>query len=181
MRLLIALIALGLVGCADKAALDAATSKAEAAEAAASAAKGELEKLKERLTDLELQHALAQASGASVSTDSKLYGVANTTQGKVLIAVESVTPYLDGFKVRLRVGNLMSANFDGAKLTIVHAKEKASPTDLSGVETKEIQVTDTFRAGAWTYTEVVLTPVKASQIKRLNVQVEFDSVKLLRP
>lgn len=181
MRLLIALAALVLSGCAEKAALDAATLKAEAAEAAASAAKGELEKLKERLTDLELQHALSQASGASVSTDSRLYGVANTTQGKVLVVVDSVTPYLDGFKVRLRIGNLMSANFDGAKLTVVHAREKASPTDLPGVETKEIQVTDTFRAGAWTNTEVVLTPVKASQIKRLNVGVEFDNVRLARP
>lgn len=181
MRLLIALVALGLSGCADKAALEAATKKAEAAEAAASAAEGELAKLKERLTDLELQHALSQASGASVSTESKLYGVANTTQGKVLVAVDSVTPYLDGFKVKLRIGNLMSASFDGAKLTVVHAKEKSSPTDLPGVETKEIQVTDTFRSGAWTNTEVVLSPAKASQIKRLNVQVEFDNVRLLRP
>jgi hypothetical protein len=58
------------------------------------------------------------SDSATVSTEREGYGVARTQFGPFTVANRGVTPYLDGFKVKLAIGNLTSATFHGVKLTV---------------------------------------------------------------
>jgi len=48
---------------------------------------------------------------ANISTEENLYGLARTKYGTFTISAKVVTPYLDGFRVTLSIGNLTSADF----------------------------------------------------------------------
>lgn len=64
---------------------------------------------------------LAQPSDvepALVSATEPGYGLARTKLGPVAVSVEGVEKYLDGYKVRLKLGNLTSGTFGGVKLRV---------------------------------------------------------------
>jgi len=58
------------------------------------------------------------AESAEISTAGDGYGVARTKFGPFVVVGRGVTPHLDGYKVKLAVGNLTSATFHGAKVKV---------------------------------------------------------------
>ena len=59
-----------------------------------------------------------ESGEATVSTIEPGYGVAKTKFGSFTVTVKSATNYLDGYKLRLVIGNLTTATFNGAELSI---------------------------------------------------------------
>lgn len=108
---------------------------------------------------------------ATVPTDSKEYDIAKTPYGSFLVIVDRVDPYLDGFKVKMRVGNLSDATFTSGKMTILWG-------ELGFEHEKSMQLAADVLPGRYTQVEAVLTPSKASEIKELHVSLEFGGAKL---
>jgi hypothetical protein len=85
-------------------------------------ANAQFEKLKEKV---ELDHIQNESSRddyksavASLDSDCQTYGVARSSLGGVVVRCESVTPYLDGFKMRLLATVLAPIEVNGLTLTV---------------------------------------------------------------
>ena len=107
---------------------------------------------------------------ASISTESgrNIYQLARTRYGTFTISAKDVTQYLDGFKVRLEIGNLTSAQFTGAEISVAWGASHR----------KQFQVTNSFRPGTFTEVEVALTPAKSEDVKRLTVGISVNQLVL---
>lgn len=130
--------------------------------------------LKSRVESLE-------SGQATASTEEQGYDIARTKFGPFTVSTRGVTPYLDGFKVKLRVGNLTNADFNGAKLKLAWGP----PFDGNSHEEwekaqkkKEMSVTNRFASGSFTDVEVILTPAKPEEIKSFAVGFELDQLQL---
>lgn len=140
-----------------------------AAEKAASAAQSASDDLRNQIAALRLAVNEQGESPAFVSADESGYGIINTRHGRLVASVESAAPYLDGFKVTLSIGNLTSADFDGAK---VHLMWGEKPNE------KAFNITDTIRAGAFNNVTVVMSPAKPADLKLFSVGLSLSKVKL---
>lgn len=146
----------------------------------------EVRKLQTNLLKLQFRVDALESGGALVSTEEQGYGIAKTNFGAFTISANAVTPYLDGFKVKLRIGNLTSANFNGAKIAVSWGGAKdifeQIVNDVEGGsknrKKKEVSVTNQFPSGAFTDLEVVLTPAKPEEIKTLWVGIQLDQLAL---
>lgn len=110
------------------------------------------------------------SGSAIVSTEEKGYSIAQTKYGAFAVSCKNVIPYLDGYKIVLDIGNLTSARFNGAKLSVNWGK--------ANEHKKEISVTNNFPPGRYTPVELVLTPAKPEEIKTFNVVLEFNQMAL---
>jgi len=130
--------------------------------------------LKSRIESLE-------SGEATASTEEQGYDIARTKFGPFTVSTRGVTPYLDGFKVKLRVGNLTNADFNGAKLKLGWGP----PYDGKNYEEwqkaqkkKEMSATNRFASGSFTDVEVILMPAKPEEIKSITVGFELDQLQL---
>jgi hypothetical protein len=100
-----------------------------------------------RLADLEARN----GSSTTVQTDDSGYGTIHVDQGIFIVRAVSATPYLDGYKVHLKIGNSTSATFRGATTNIMWGTSQDS-TD------KDYDVTNLFPSGAYTDVDVFFEP-----------------------
>jgi len=114
-----------------------------------------------------------------VSSEEPGYGTARTQFGPFTVQIASVTPYLDGYRVKLTNGNLTSATFKGAKLKVSWGPiDMKDEVDARNFHDKEIGVTDTFLAGTLTPLNVVLTPARPKDIKAIMVEIHLNQMSL---
>lgn len=118
---------------------------------------------------------------ARMSVEDKGYGIARTPYGTLTISAVNTSPYLDGYKIALSIGNLTSATLKGAEVSVVWGL----PLDLNNFQayqksrkSKKFKVTNDFPSGAYTDVEVALTPAKPEEIKTISVGVAFDTISL---
>jgi len=78
----------------------------------------QITELKSELLVLQIRVSALESGEATVSTEEEGYDIAKTKFGPFTVSCSGATPYLDGFKVKLRIGNLTNAKFNGAKLNI---------------------------------------------------------------
>ena len=141
-------------------------------------------KLRSDFFALQYRVSALESGVATVSTEEEGYGVAKTKFGPFTVSTRSASPYLDGFKIKLRIGNLTNANFNGAKLN-VNWGPPLDDKNLKNIEEwsknqrqKEIDLTKGFPSGAFTDAEIVLTPAKAEDIKNFTVGIELNQLSL---
>ncbi len=149
----------------------------------------DLEKLSTQIDSLQKRVMALESGEATVSSEKEGYDIARTKFGPFTVAVGNATPYLDGYKVTLRVGNLTNANFNGVKLNIAwgiprlfetlndHSFKEWAKWDRL-LKKKEFAVTTTLESGAYTDIEVNLTPAKPEEIKSFKVSFELDQLEL---
>ena len=88
-------------------------------------------KLQIDLLKLQFRVDALESGDASVSSEEQGYGIANTNFGTFTVSTRAVTPYLDGFKVKLRIGNLTS-DLASIRRTPLYAAMRLDST-LTGV------------------------------------------------
>jgi hypothetical protein len=125
----------------------------------------EVAKLQSRLNDL-------QSGQVTVNTDEKAYNIAQTKFGSFAVICKNVTPYLDGYKIVLEIGNLTSGTFQGATLVFEYGN--------NGNGSKTIEVSNIFLPGRYSNVEVILTPAKPEDIKTITVYLQFNGMALAR-
>jgi len=129
-----------------------------------------VDQLEHELTKLRLQVSGLTDGTASVSTEDKGYSVAPTKYGAFTVLCRNISPYLDGYKAQLGIGNLTSARFNGAKIILRWGKHFS--------KSKETSVTNSFLPGRSTNLEVVMTPAKPEDVKVFLVTLDFDQMTL---
>ena len=91
-----------------------------------------------------------------------------------------MSPYLDGFTAKLRIGNLTSANFNGVKVTASWGPPLAAGFEeyLNKRKNKEVGLTTTLNAGTFADISVALTPAKPEEVKEFDVGLKLDQLSL---
>jgi hypothetical protein len=115
--------------------------------------------------------------------EAKKYIPVKSPAGPVLLVLENVEPYLDGFKVTLRLGNPTSAGLSGikGKITWGRAFDPKNPSQDPQSQTKQFDDPTFFPAGAWTYLSINIGPATANQARLIGVEPEFNQVSLRQP
>ena len=117
---------------------------------------------------------------ATVTTEEEVYSVAKTRFGAFPVISKGAVTYLDGYKVKLMIGNLTSATFHGAKVTVTWALplERDISDWIKSKKTKVFDLTTTFLPGKYATVELALTPAKPEEIKKVFVGLEFSRLSL---
>lgn len=111
----------------------------------------------------------------------------DTDTGSFLIIVEDAVPYLDGYKVRLQIGNPSTAKYSGFKAKVKWAKKYNFPKFTAAfyrewrksIQEKEVSFTDTLEPGTWNKVELILSPAGADQLGYFEVSLETETVALV--
>lgn len=128
-------------------------------------------------------------SSASVDTSQEVYGVSRNQFGAFLVVAKSIVPHLDGYKVRLEIGNPTMTTFQGADLKIewgplINLDATETPEKLKAYldarRSKNFSVMNVFPPGTYTGVDVVLAPAAAQDVREINVAVTFNSLSLRR-
>ena len=126
------------------------------------------------------------STSTSVETNGSGYGVVQTEQGPFLVQAMSAIPYLDGYKIRLQVGNPGTATMRGAILHLEWGlrygdKSKTYTEVTASRKKKDFDVTTTFDPGAYTNVDLFLSPAKPEEVKIIDVGLKFNIVVLRKP
>jgi hypothetical protein len=134
---------------------------------------------------------LASGSTKSIILDlsSKNFSRVDTGAGLFLVSCQDVVPYLDGYKLKLHIGNplLMTANGltvrarwgrpfperGGGELTYDHWH--------SQLRTKDFELVETIQPGRWNAVELILSQTEAREIGYVEVSLETKLVSLAAP
>jgi len=205
------LSALLLVGCSEDQDARSRLSKLEAQvsglETRLATSEDQAKKLSSSLwnVQVEMWSKIETESAAVVDPSSKGYSIARNEYGAFPVIIEDAQTYLDGHKIKLRVGNLTSAAMTDVKLELVYGvRDPAYPTRdatlsdadntkafqqyLATVEqNKKTRRTLTVDAGkdfapaSWNIVEAIISPSKAEDLGRIEVKVKVSGMKLSTP
>jgi hypothetical protein len=116
---------------------------------------------------------------------TRSYSVVKTNLGQLLVSVVDFSPYLNGYKLKLAVGNPSFVTYNGAKLTVrwgAAPKWGAPDFDSSkwqrNLQSKDLSIPNTLLPGAWNQVELVIAPASADQTGYLAISVNLDQVAL---
>lgn len=112
--------------------------------------------------------------------DNKGYQAARAPAGSVLVVLEKLEPYLDGYTVSLRFGNPTTAEYSGVKGKVKWGRlyDSKKDQDFNKLLEKEIDLKDDLKAGSWTIVKFNIAPAKPDEVRRLIIQPTFDHLKL---
>jgi hypothetical protein len=180
-----ALLVVSVAGCQQQSAtrMDELVAKVEGLEKANSALEERVTDLKGRLDWLEQMDKLNAVKRESAEFDpqeNRAYESIDAPTGRVLLVLDKVEPYLDGFTVHLRVGNPSSAAYAGMKGKVKwgRALDFKKNAEHNKLAEKEINLTDTLAAGAWTIVTFKIGPANADQVRRIIIEPQFNSVQM---
>lgn len=124
-------------------------------------------------------------------TGQKSYQRINSNTGIFLVILDNVSPYLDGQKVTLSIGNPSSAKYTGFKLKLTwgmrfpefdgkDAEEwnKQYRLAIESTKEKEISLPDTLQPGSWNKVSFNLAPAQSKEFGRLTIEMITDNVSL---
>lgn len=155
--------------------------------------KGRVSALQQEVSDLrtslfwvQLQQDQYRTINLDLSSPRK-YQRIDASTGSFLVSVIEGVPYLEGYKLRLNIGNPSYATYAGFTL-----KAKWGPKyDYSAysvasyakweesLREKEFSFTDHLRPGVWNWVEVILADTKANELGFFQLSLEADTVSLL--
>ena len=174
---------------ASQASLDAASAKtsAELATREASEAKKAIDDLELRVRVIELNNSDEFHGWATLDpAGGKSYQVAETNIAPVLVSFTSASPIADGSEVRLQVGNLSTARFGGAELTLRYNKRMPQDEELRANWFKaqretSAKIPESLVPGTWNAISVSLPGIKPDELGYLSIKVELDTVFMYQP
>jgi hypothetical protein len=115
-------------------------------------------------------------NSVSITPDEKGYGLLKTPFGNLFISTESIEPYLDGYKIHLKIGNPTSAHFNGFSL-ICSTYQTTNVNGTFHAFTNDF--TDELSAGYWTPVDFVLAPASMEDVRNASVSVQLNQIDLL--
>jgi hypothetical protein len=112
--------------------------------------------------------AALEPGSAILSTENEGYTISSTKFGPFIIMKRGVTPYQEGFKVKLGIGNLTAAAFKGARLHVT----------IGNQQSKIYNISEELSPQAYTNVEIAISPARADEIKTLQVGLELSQMYL---
>jgi len=106
----------------------------------------------------------------------------DTTLGSLVVSVKSVTPYLDGYKVDISIGNPMDMDFNGFVLSCqwgLAPKIGANYDEIQkSQKSQDFQRTEVLLAGHWNPVELIIAPATTDEIKNLRISIKLNTIGL---
>jgi len=151
-----------------------------------------------------LQRSVEQKT-AIIDPHSKGYSILDTGRGSLLISCDGAEPFLDGYRIKLRLGNPLYMRFSGFKLKFkfgqkpptLPTKENVKDGNVAkalfetwpkeneawkeSLKHAEESYTDDLLPGTWTNIEAVLPQANAEEIAYIEVGIEADRISLTKP
>jgi hypothetical protein len=111
--------------------------------------------------------------------------------GSFAVSIEDVRPFGDGVRLRMHLGNLSTAAFDGVIVKIQYgarepkdygaadweSREKAWKDSL---QKKEVTLTDTLRPGHWNPVEITIPGIAVDRLGYLEVRLQTNDISLAK-
>jgi hypothetical protein len=108
--------------------------------------------------------------------------------GTFAVSLDDVRPFADGVRVTLKLGNLSSATFNGAKLSLSYNKRMPAQgaenyaneisTWFGSLKTQEQTISSALQPGRWNPVHVVLPAIEPKDFGYLSVSIETDQLSL---
>lgn len=173
-----------LSGCGDKTRSGpegpAASSPPSAAELSE-----KLAALEKKLGKLQLDQFSASLAGPQGEVwfdpqDDKGYQAVSAPAGSMLVVLEKVEPYLDGFTVRMKLGNPSSAGYSGFKASVQWGRkfDLDKSEEHNRLAQKNIDSREFLAPGSWTIVTFNVAPATPEQVRRIGFAPTFDSIQL---
>jgi hypothetical protein len=164
-------------------------------EESADSSKERLSALEKRVTDLESKVSFykylidqKQVKYDSVQLDPSLHSFQrlDSDTSTFLVSVEDASPYLNGYRIKLSIGNPSSATFSGTKVKVrwARAYDFSKYTNESykqwqdSIHEKEVPLTDALMPGVWNNVDLDLVPSAPDELGYLIVSMTSPSVIL---
>jgi hypothetical protein len=117
-------------------------------------------------------------------TDLGKYARLDSAYGVFLISLENVTPYLEGYRLSLDIGNMTSASFIGFSLDASWNASFDAKTDYNKWQAAEKKQTFSFPTSllpaAWNRIELILPNTDAAHFGYLQLAITTNTVSLKR-
>lgn len=143
---------------------------------------------KEAVRFLELLRKSTASSPTPLKVTKKGYGTISSNIGYFLISAEDVQPYLEGYKITLKIGNPSAMTFNGMTINLVYPSLKSTTEgegstsksflDYSNNESSVSQFTEKFYPGRWTKIVVSLPRLSLAQLENLSGIIQANQVLL---
>ena len=125
----------------------------------------------DRIWNLEIKAPPIAESAIFDATKSEGYICVNSNVGIFLITLNAVEPYLDGYKVKINLGNPSYITYDGAKLNVIWGKH---------FRIKEINLVKELKAGYWNPVEFIISPAKTEDTKYIEISISVSQLSLFK-
>lgn len=131
---------------------------------------------------------MKQTRNDSINLDpaSRTFQRVDTDNGFFLVLLDSVTPYLNGYKLMVEIGNPSDASYPNASVKLLWNKapdlSKTTFADWKKAQQEQdVQMTTPLSPGSWTTVEIDLLPATADQLGYLEFSISTPTVRLLTP
>jgi hypothetical protein len=133
-----------------------------------------------------LKHKQNRQDSITLDLTDHAFQRVDTDTGFFLVSVVEAVPYLNGYKLRLMIGNPSHATYSAAKLKVTWNKvynfeqyTEASYNEWQKSEQeKETPLTETLDAGTWNKVEIVLAPATIEQLGVVTFSMNTDTIFL---
>lgn len=179
-RALACFLALGTASCRDG---TTPASRTSASGSTSGQLAEKIETLEAEVATLRSRVYALESDSTEISTAGEAYGIARTKFGPFTFVSRGVAPHLDGYKIKLAVGNLTGATFHGAKLKVEWGPPyKAGKLDeyAKNRKEREFSVTTVLYPGTYSIVEVTLVPAKPEEVRMLTVGLQLNEMSFRR-
>ena len=141
--------------------------------------RNDIKKLKREVADLQATVSQLQwditfgkfESVAYITPGSDGYAIIKSDLGYMVVSLDDVQPYANGCRITLCIGNLTSAQVDGATAKLEWGSVDDKGTPLNGyARSRDISFSQALRPGAWTNVPVVLEGVPPTDLGFVRVK-----------
>lgn len=120
----------------------------------------------------------------TIDPTSNGFQIQATRFGPVLIKPVSASPYLDGYKIILSIGNLTSATFARSSAEVawldssLNFKPDLATNSAKLPNQKTIQINTPISAGSWTPVEIIIAPATAEAVHQLGFSITPETIQM---
>ncbi len=108
----------------------------------------------------------------------------DTNNGVLLVSAEPAVPYLNGYKIPVKIGNPLSLSYSGLSAKIKWAKyydsNQFTPDSYAewqkSIQQKETSFPDVLEKGTWKKIELIVAPATAEQLGYLKLSINTKTV-----
>jgi len=139
---------------------------------------------RENLLAMRMDGKKDREDSATLDLTHSAYQRLDTDNGFLLVSAEQAVPYLNGYKILLKIGNPLSVSYSGFTAKIKWAKyydsNQFTPDSYAAwqksIQQKETSFPDVLEKGTWKKIELIVAPATAEQIGYLKLSINTKTV-----
>ena len=139
---------------------------------------------RENLLSMRMNDKKDREDSVTLDLTNGAYQRLDTNNGFLLVSAEPAVPYLNGYKILLKIGNPLSVSYSGFTAKIKWAKyydsNQFTPDSYAewqkSIQQKETSFPDVLEKGTWKKTELIVAPATAEQLGYLKLSINTKTV-----